>query len=182
MPACPTRRRELALQLAAPNWPLQPSAAVWAPPQPPRRSRLRTDDQGSVFLGEEILIQTFELYHPAGADSHAMFDHEVCQALAVKQDDALGEMLHKVTRLRAEGRCGHEHAFRRSQTNQTTYKGLHLGPTDRVAFAKTLCLNVNAVEASRSSLITPSTPPSQIDRAVLLRSCVSRRSPSRQAY
>ena len=44
----------------------------------------------SVVLGEEILIQTFELDCPAGADSDPMLNHEVCQVLAIEQDDTLG--------------------------------------------------------------------------------------------
>ena len=45
---------------------------------------------GSVVLGEKILIQTFELDCPAGADSDPMLNHEVRQVLAIEQDDTLG--------------------------------------------------------------------------------------------
>ncbi len=41
-----------------------------------------------------------------------MFDHQVCQALAVKRDDALRQVLHELPRLRAERRRGYEDAFR----------------------------------------------------------------------
>jgi hypothetical protein len=44
----------------------------------------------SIVLGEKIFIQTFELDCPAGADSDTMFNHEVCQVLAIEQDDTLG--------------------------------------------------------------------------------------------
>jgi hypothetical protein len=73
-----------------------------------------TDNQGSVVLGEEVLIQTFELDCPARADSDPMLNHEVCQVLAIEQDDLLGKVPHKVPRLRAERRCGDEHALSRS--------------------------------------------------------------------
>ena len=49
-----------------------------------------TENQSSVVLGEEILIQTFELDCPAGADPHPMLNHEVGQFLAIEQDDTLG--------------------------------------------------------------------------------------------
>lgn len=46
--------------------------------------RPSTDNQGSIVLGEEILIQAFELNCPAGADSDHMLNHEVCQVLAIE--------------------------------------------------------------------------------------------------
>ena len=93
-----------------------------APTLPDRRTppltASSTDDKGLVVLGEEILIQTFELDCPAGADPDPMFDHQVCQALAIEQDDTLGQVLHKFARLRTERRRGHEDALRRSETDQ----------------------------------------------------------------
>jgi hypothetical protein len=38
----------------------------------------------SIVLGEEILIQTFELDCSAGADPDPMLNHEVCQVLAIE--------------------------------------------------------------------------------------------------
>ena len=49
----------------------------------PQALRLRSDHQGSVVLGEEILVETFELDCPARANTHTMFDHQVRQALTV---------------------------------------------------------------------------------------------------
>jgi hypothetical protein len=44
----------------------------------------------SVVFREEILIQTFELDCPTGADSNPMLNHEVRQVLPIEQDDTLG--------------------------------------------------------------------------------------------
>jgi hypothetical protein len=43
----------------------------------------------SVVLGEEILVQAFELDCPVGADPHSMFDHQVSEVLAIEQNDPL---------------------------------------------------------------------------------------------
>ena len=55
-----------------------------------RQPYLRTDGSVSVVLGEEILIQTFELDCAARADTDPMLNHKVCQVLAIEQDDTLG--------------------------------------------------------------------------------------------
>ena len=65
-------------------------------------SGLWTDDQGSVVLGEEILVQAFELDRLAGTNPHSMFNHQVGEVLAIKQNDALGKVLNKFAGLRTE--------------------------------------------------------------------------------
>jgi hypothetical protein len=51
---------------------------------PARGAPPSTNNQGLVVLGEEILIQTFELDCSAGADPDPMLNHEVCQVLAIE--------------------------------------------------------------------------------------------------
>ena len=57
-----------------------------------------------LFLfAEEVFIEFLEFYHSVRPYTDVVFDHEICQSLAVEEDDALVQILGELCCLAGEG-------------------------------------------------------------------------------
>src|SRR5690606_14289911 len=98
-----------------------------------------------LLFAKEILVQSLEFNDAIAADTHAVFDHQISQFLAVNEDHTLCQILDVVARWLTEGGCGDEHSFGGAQADETTNKTIDIWAAHRVAGRVAFRLNIDAV-------------------------------------
>ena len=99
--------------------------------------------RASDFL-EVIAVHPFDLVGNGAGNTDVVLDHQLGQAFPVNRDDALGKVLHKISRVSCEVAGGDEDTLGCMLPRQRTHKTLYIGTTDRVLPA--LSLNVKPIQ------------------------------------